>query len=130
MILNKICKIKSFNNFNRKVWIDLPPSAAAPVYKEKVYVKALRMPKHIELNFKNDEIFMKTKAKKAKKVEFLEDDIDAKPTNNNLKNFNSSNSSENERKFNSGNLNNNSNANTGNNNNDFGFGFPNGKLNY
>jgi len=37
----------------------LPPSATAPVYKEKVYVKALRMPKEIELKFKNDDYFSK-----------------------------------------------------------------------
>lgn len=39
----------------------MPPSATAPVYKEKVYVKALRMPKDVNLNFKNDDYFAKKK---------------------------------------------------------------------
>lgn len=121
------------------MWIDLPPSAVAPVYKEKVYVKALRMPKHIELNFKNDEIYMKKKAKKAQQAQpqpnLLNDNL-----NNNkkdLRNFNSSNSNENgnansysnvnlntnEKKFNSGNnISNSSNVPK----NDLGFAFGNG----
>jgi len=56
----------------RKVWIDLPPSATAPVYKEKVYVKALRMPKQTELKFKNDDYFFKKKAEiKPKNVDLF-----------------------------------------------------------
>jgi len=42
--------------------MDLPPSAIAPVYKEKVYVKALRIPKNINLKFKHDDYFSKKKA--------------------------------------------------------------------
>jgi hypothetical protein len=57
MILEKICKI-TFDN--RKVWLDLPPSATVPVYKNKVYAKVLRLPKDVRVNFKNDEYYAKT----------------------------------------------------------------------
>lgn len=33
-----------------KVWIDLPSNAAVPVYNEKIYVKALRLPNHVKLS--------------------------------------------------------------------------------
>jgi hypothetical protein len=36
----------------------LPPSATVPVYKEKVFVKALRLPQHLtSFKFKNDEFY-------------------------------------------------------------------------
>ena len=116
----------------------MPPSANAPVYKEKVYVKALRMPKHIELNFKNDEYYMKKKAQKVKNNDLLGDNSNNHKEANK---FNSTNSLENdknlqtEKKFNSvnnsktTNSTNSSAANNNNNNvNDFGFSFPNGIL--
>jgi hypothetical protein len=35
-------------------WIDYPPNATVPVYNNgHVYVKALRIPKNIKINFKN-----------------------------------------------------------------------------
>lgn len=77
MIPNKTCNDKFIPliliiNFFRKVWIDLPPSATAPVYKEKVYVKALRMPKETELKFKNDDYFSKKKTEvKPKNVDLF-----------------------------------------------------------
>lgn len=42
-----------------KGWLDLPPSAKAPVYNDKVYVKALRLNPEVNLTFKND-LFKKT----------------------------------------------------------------------
>ncbi len=95
MIPNKTCNsifirsliIKIF----RKVWIDLPPSATAPVYKEKVYVKALRMPKETELKFKNDDYFSKKKTEpKPKNVDLFASPKD-EGSNDSAK-FNSSNS--------------------------------------
>jgi len=35
--------------------------ATIPIYGDKTYVKVLRMPKHVKLSFKNNEVFEKTK---------------------------------------------------------------------
>lgn len=56
MTQNKIC----LHQFNfRKGWLDLPPSAKAPVYNDKIYIKALRLPQDVTLSFKND-LYKKT----------------------------------------------------------------------
>lgn len=69
----------------------MPPSATAPVYKEKVYVKALRMPKETELKFKNDDYFSKKKSEaKPKNVDLFASAKDEN-INDNTK-FNSANS--------------------------------------
>jgi len=51
---------------NLKGWLDLPPSAKAPVYNEKIYVKALRLPKEVNLTFKND-LFKKVSSNESNK---------------------------------------------------------------
>ena len=51
----------------RKVWIDLPLSAQAPVYTDKIYVKALRCPTGLKL-FKPDTKPKVDVNKKAKEV--------------------------------------------------------------
>jgi hypothetical protein len=94
------------------------------------------MPKHIELNFKDDAYIKKKK--QAKKVDFFADDMDnsnsnSKAENINVKKFNSGKSgksaksgksTDNEK---SGNNNDNSaNVNANSNNNDLGFSFLNG----
>ena len=70
----------------------MPPSATAPVYKEKVYVKALRVPKEIELKFKNDDYFSKKKTEiKPKNVDLLASGAKDENVIDNSK-FNSANS--------------------------------------
>jgi hypothetical protein len=45
-------------------WIDYPPNATVPVYNNgHVYVKALRIPKNIQINFKNSDLFQKSSKK-------------------------------------------------------------------
>ena len=40
-----------------KGWVDFPPSAIIPIYNDgHVYVKVLRLPKDVKINFKNEEI--------------------------------------------------------------------------
>jgi len=39
--------------------LDLPPSAKAPVYNDKIYIKALRLPHEVIMTFKND-LYKKT----------------------------------------------------------------------
>ena len=40
-----------------KGWVDFPPSAIIPIYNDgHVYVKVLRLPKDVKINFKNDDI--------------------------------------------------------------------------
>ena len=69
----------------------MPPSATAPVYKEKVYVKALRMPMEIELKFKNDDYFSKKKTEaKSKNVDLLSSSSKDENVNEPVK-FNSAN---------------------------------------
>ena len=46
--------------------MDYPPNAVLPVYENKVYVKVLRLPKYIDLRFKNDDYYMTTKSKDKK----------------------------------------------------------------
>ena len=42
-------------------WIDYPPNATVPVYNNgHVYVKALRIPKNIKINFKNSDLFQRS----------------------------------------------------------------------
>lgn len=37
--------------------MDFPPDAKIPIYGDKTYVKVLRLPKSVKLNFKNTELF-------------------------------------------------------------------------
>jgi len=46
--------------------MDYPPNAVIPVYENKVYVKVLRLPKNLELSFKNDEYYASKKTKEKK----------------------------------------------------------------
>ena len=40
-----------------KGWVDFPPNAIIPIYNDgHVYVKVLRLPKDVKINFKNDDI--------------------------------------------------------------------------
>jgi hypothetical protein len=40
-----------------KGWVDFPPSAIIPIYNDgHVYVKVLRLPKDVKINFKNDDL--------------------------------------------------------------------------
>lgn len=50
---------------NLKGWLDLPPTAKAPVYNDKVFVKVLRIPSDVNLTFKND-VYKKTVSEKPK----------------------------------------------------------------
>lgn len=54
-----------------KVWMDYPPSATIPVYTDKVFVKALRLPKIADsIKHKAEDVFKKTEEKeKPKKKE-------------------------------------------------------------
>jgi hypothetical protein len=54
--------------------MDYPPKAVIPVYENKAYVKVLRIPKNLELNFKNDEYYSSKKSKE-KNVNEREKDI-------------------------------------------------------
>ena len=43
-----------------KGWVDFPPNATIPVYNNgNVYVKALRLPKGTNINFRNNDVFIK-----------------------------------------------------------------------
>ena len=51
-----------------KGWVDFPPNAIIPIYNEgHVYVKVLRLPKDVKINFKNHEIH-KPKPKETSQV--------------------------------------------------------------
>ena len=41
-----------------KGWVDFPPNAVIPIYNDgHVYVKVLRLPKEVKINFKNQDIY-------------------------------------------------------------------------
>ena len=41
-----------------KVWVDFPPNAVIPIYNDgHVYVKVLRLPKGVKINFKNQDVY-------------------------------------------------------------------------
>ena len=41
-----------------KGWVDFPPNAIIPIYNDgHVYVKVLRLPKNVKINFKNEEVY-------------------------------------------------------------------------
>jgi hypothetical protein len=73
-------------------WIDYPPNATVPVYNNgHVYVKALRIPKNIQINFKNSDLFQKTTKTKTQNNKNLlnmsiNDKNDAKMNENKNKN--------------------------------------------
>ena len=69
-----------------KGWVDFPPNATIPVYNNgNVYVKALRLPKGTNINFKNNDVFIK-KSNENKNKENL---IFLNENNNNNPNINS-----------------------------------------
>lgn len=45
--------------------MDYPPDAKIPIYNDKTYVKVLRLPKNINLNFKNTELFSDNKKRES-----------------------------------------------------------------
>ena len=61
-----------------KGWVDFPPNAVIPIYNDgHVYVKVLRLPKGIKINFKNQDVYKpKEKATKGNNSNliFMEDD--------------------------------------------------------
>ena len=74
-----------------KGWVDFPPNAVIPIYNDgHVYVKVLRLPKDVKINFKNQD-FNKQKEKEKEKKEtspnlfFMEDNKNKQktPQNNN-----------------------------------------------
>lgn len=72
----------------RKVWMDFPPEAKIPIYTDKVYVKVLRMPKTVNLTFKNSQFY----AEPTKKVKVVDPllELNNQKSNENLNKFNSS----------------------------------------
>jgi hypothetical protein len=46
-----------------KLWMDFPPSATLPVYKDKIYAKVLRLPKGVKPLFKDDGYYRKKQQK-------------------------------------------------------------------
>lgn len=51
-----------------KGWVDVPPNAVIPIYdKGQVYVKALRLPKDVKLNFKSDDLYKEKERSKVNK---------------------------------------------------------------
>ena len=41
-----------------KGWVDFPPNAVIPIYNDgHVYVKVLRLPKNVKINYKNQDVF-------------------------------------------------------------------------
>jgi hypothetical protein len=47
--------------------MDFPPDAKIPIYGDKTYVKVLRLPKTVKLNFKNTELFSENVKKQQSK---------------------------------------------------------------
>ncbi len=64
--------------------MDFPPSAIIPVYDNKVYVKVLRLPKELQLNFKNDDYY--TSKVKENKTTNLKPEEKSKQINPNTQN--------------------------------------------
>lgn len=60
--------------------MDYPPNAVLPVYENKVYVKVLRLPKNIDLRFKNDDYYS-TSVSKEKKNEMKREKENVKTSN-------------------------------------------------
>jgi hypothetical protein len=61
-----------------KGWVDFPPNAVIPIYNDgHVYVKVLRLPKGVKINFKNQDVYKPKETAKANKgpnLIFMEDD--------------------------------------------------------
>ena len=77
-----------------KGWVDFPPNATIPVYNNgNVYVKALRLPKGININFKNNDVFAKKthENKNKENLIFLNENNNSNPNakNNEVKKENS-----------------------------------------
>jgi hypothetical protein len=68
--------------------MDFPPEAKIPIYTDKVYVKVLRMPKTVNLTFKNSQFYAEP-IKKVKAVDPLLE-LNNQKSNENLNKFNSS----------------------------------------
>lgn len=50
---------------NLKLWMDLPPNATVPIYTDKVFVKALRLPNNADdIKFTTDKLFEKKNVNK------------------------------------------------------------------
>ena len=63
-----------------KGWVDFPPNAVIPIYNDgHVYVKVLRLPKEVKINFKNQDIYKPKESSRVNKgnspnLIFMEDD--------------------------------------------------------
>ena len=63
-----------------KGWVDFPPNAVIPIYNDgHVYVKVLRLPKEVKINFKNQDVYKPKDTSKINKgntpnLIFMEDD--------------------------------------------------------
>ena len=80
-----------FQYKNRKLWMDLPPSATIPVYTDKIFVKALRLPNNAgEIIYKSEENFTKKPEKTTNKKQVDSNNFNKYefPTNNNDNNTN------------------------------------------
>ncbi len=71
-----------------KGWVDFPPNAVIPIYNDgHVYVKVLRLPKEVKINFKNQDIYKPKDTSRINKgntpnLIFMEDDKNQqKPSN-------------------------------------------------
>ena len=50
---------------NLKLWMDLPPNATVPIYTDKIFVKALRLPNNADnIRFTTDKLFEKKNSNK------------------------------------------------------------------
>lgn len=67
---------------NLKLWMDLPQNATIPVYTDKVFIKALRIPKDTKVNLPtaNEKINVKVKASEVKKNEKSKESVDQNKT--------------------------------------------------
>lgn len=103
-----------------KGWVDFPPNAVIPIYNDgHVYVKVLRLPKGIKINFKNQDVYKQketTKTNKGPNLIFMEDDKNQqKPPNmppQNNAGFNQNMFSDLNKELNNINLNRNANTNS------------------
>ena len=89
--------------------MDYPPDAKIPIYNDKTYVKVLRLPKNVKLNFKNSELFSDVK-KASESLIDMKTPKNQNENNGNIPQINSNNIPNN--LFNSSNSNNSNNSNS------------------
>ena len=83
---------------NVKGWVDFPPNATIPVYNNgNVYVKVLRLPKGININFKNNDVYVKKYEKNKDNLINLNDSVNSNLSKGDKKNFKDEDNKENEK---------------------------------